>query len=368
MSSQNTLNLADAEIALIAAIDSRTQVLLEGDPGVGKTALVERVARKFDLPCYVLNLGEVQEVDIGGFPVVHEGRVLRLPLGPIYEATQRPCVLFLDDYRLATPPVQGVSFRLFTHKEVGDVKLHPGCVVVLAANPTDQTPGGSPLSPPARSRISIVRMRPTPGEIGPYFETLGNPSGSPIEIALRDLGLDFAATLDRMPDLLEIIPPSDALSGEAAWGCPRAWENGLRLCAALLSRGIADSAPVFFALLAGAVGEKAAIAFLSIRKLRAELPSVSEIESDPDKAKLPANPQTYVAILGVLAQVASRNASAAYVYANRLQSEEIKLVIARRMLKFGATMNAKQKHFASGSKARVQLQGLVSMSRSDTLE
>lgn len=363
-----TLNLKDAEALVRAAIVADIPLMIEGDPGVGKTAMILRVGTSLGLPVYILQLGEVQEVDVGGFPVVTDNRVMRLPLGPIHAATLGPCVLFLDDFRTATPPVQGTALRLLQGKAAGDIQLHPGCRVILAANPVEQTPGGSPLSAPVINRMCVVRMRPDVAEIAPFFENLGDPAGDAQSAALRDLGVDLAATLDRQPDLLEIEPSPAAINNEAPWASPRGWEKGLRMCAALTVAGVPDTSPVFRAALSGAIGETQAIAFLGIRKVRKDLPSVAEIVDDPTSAKLPTNPGTYIAILGVVVQVALRNASAAHAYAERLGSEEIKLVLARRLLQYGASMTHKQKHYQIGSKARVKLQGLVSMAKSDTLE
>lgn len=367
-----TLNLKDAEIFLRSAFQADIPVMIEGDPGVGKTALVQRIADSMGLPCWILQLGEVQEVDVGGFPVVTgEGatrRVERIPLGVIHEATKQAGILFLDDFRTAAPAVQGVALRLLQGKAAGDVKLHPGVAIAIAANPVDQTPGGSPLAPPIINRMLIARMRPDVSELAPFFERLGDPdSKDPSAVNLRDLGVDFSATLDRQPDLIQCEPPPQALTGEQPWASPRAWEKALRTCAVLLTQGIADTSPIFFATLSAGVGESQARAYLAIRKVREQLPSVSEICTDPANARLPGNAETYVAILGVLAQVAQRDACAAYVYAERIKADEISVVITKRLMRYGSTMTARSKFFAAAKKAQAKLQGSVSMAMSATI-
>lgn len=367
------VNLKNAEILLRSCFAADVPVMLEGPPGIGKTALIKRIAKALNLPCWILQLGEVQEVDIGGFPVVTgEGanrRVERIPLGVIHSATLAPGILFFDDFRTATPAVQGVALQLLQGKSAGDVSLHQHVRIAMCANAVDITPGGSPLAPPVINRmLTGLVLRPDVSEIAPFFETLGDPSSNdPNEVNLRDLGTDFSATLDRQPDLIQFDPPPQSITGEQPWGSPRTWEKALRVCAVLTTQGIPDTDPLFMTALAAGVGEASALAYLAIRKVREQLPSVSEICADPANAKLPMNAETYVAILGVLAQVAQRDACAAYVYAERIKADEISVVITKRLMRYGSTMTAKSKHFVAGKKAQARLQGTVSMAMSATI-
>ncbi len=359
------LNLAQTEILTRASLRADVAVMIEGAPGVGKSAMANRLGKALGLRPITLQLGEIQETDLAGFlslVTLPDGskRLERFPLGAIRQACEGPVLLILDDYRLATPPVQGASMQLLHDRRVGDVTLHPDTRVMLCANPTDQTPGGSPLSPPARARIVLYRMRPDVAEISGFFATLGQ-EGS----ALRSLAEDFSATLDVLPDLLQLDPPDASVNGEEPWGAGRSWEKGIRVGAELLADGITDTDPLFVEALAGAVGASQAGAYVGIRAIRSTLASASEILANPTGAKLPIDRKSGIASMGVLVTVARQDPGSAWIYANRIQDNEIQTCMARKLMGYNANFSQKSASYQEGSKARARLQGRISMARQE---
>jgi hypothetical protein len=123
------------------------------------------------------------------------------------------------------------------------------------------------------------------------------------------------------PDLLSIDPPPGSSSSGKAWGSPRSWERAIRVCAEAIESGEPDVSSVFAAILAGNVGEDAAASYMTIRKVRNNLPSIKEVLSNPNGAKLPTDVNSAIAILGILAQVSQTDPCPAWVYADRLQNE-----------------------------------------------
>lgn len=312
----DTLDLEQTKVLLKYSLKADAPVGIEGAPGVGKSAIVADVANEMNMPFEPLILSLCDPTDIGGFPVAAQGQVSRLPLGPIKRGCDQAVMLFLDELTCAAPAVQGAAMRLVYERWAGDIKLHPGTRIVAAFNPSDQAAGGWELALPLLGRMTKIRMKPKLKEIQAYFYRLGE-EGS----VLRSFGVDWAATLELSPDLLQIDPPSASISAGRPWGAPRSWERAFRVCAAAIDEGEKDNSDIIRAALAGNVGEESAQAYISIRKVRHALPSIKEVLTNPKTAKLPSNTDTAIAILGILAQVSQEDPCPAWIYSERLERE-----------------------------------------------
>ena len=310
----------------IAAIANKT-VLMIGDPGVGKTSIVRKVASELGLPVGELLGSTLDPTDIGGLPVKHtdaHGRatVERVPLKVIADACDKPCVLFLDELSSAPAAVQAAFLRLILDRVAGDVELHKDTIVFAACNPPEQTPGGFDLTAPLMGRMSVVRFRPTENEVIEYFRTLGDPESDDIKTrALYDEASLFAAVASVADGLLQIDLPKHAISGGVPWASPRACESMLRLRAAATAIGIDPQDDAVFALMSGAIGERAATVYNGVIKMITELPSVDDIILNPATALLPADKAKQIAALGLMTRIAQKNLWAAYIYAARMTPE-----------------------------------------------
>jgi MoxR-like ATPase len=312
----DVLGIEDSKRALEYSVLADQPINLIGPPGIGKSAIVADVASKLKLTFQPLILSLCDPTDIGGFPVSFGGKVDRCPLGPIKRACDEACLLFLDELTCASPAVQGAALRLVYERWAGDQKLHPGTRVIAAANPPEQASGGWELSLPLLGRMTQIKMRPLHSEVQEFFFNLGAAGSS-----IRNMAVDFAATIEMAPELLAIDPPPGSSTSGRAWGAPRSWERAVRVCAAALDRGEQDSSAVFGACLSGNVGDDAAAAYMTIRKIRHSLPSIKEVLKDPVAAKLPKDVNAAIAVLGILAQVCQVDPCPAWIYADRLHDE-----------------------------------------------
>jgi hypothetical protein len=346
----DVLGIEDSIKAMRYALKSDTPIHFIGPPGVGKSAIIGALAKEMGLVLEPLLLSQCDPTDVGGFPVVIDGALKRMPLGPIKRACEGPVVLFLDELSCAAPAVQGAALQLIFAREAGELKLHPGTRIVAASNPPDQAAGGWDLALPLISRLTQIKMRPRRDEVQAFFYNLG-VEGSMI----RRMAVDFAATVEAAPELLNIDPPPGAQAAGSAWGNPRSWHRAIQFCSSALEAGEADNSPVFVAGLAGNVGGDAAAAFMAIRKIRDQLPGVSEILNNPDKAKVPSEQAVGIAVLGVLAMVAQTDPCPAWVYANRLKSGEVRVAAMNIMGKFGIQKHKTSKWYAQADKAQTDL-------------
>ena len=338
-----------AQALLRSALRTLSPVYLEGPPGIGKSDLVAQVASEAKLPVEALYLSQLDPADLA-FPVVEGGKLLRCPVGPIAAAIDHACALFLDELPDGAPIIQGAIQSLILTREIGGHKLHPGTWIVCAGNPADQGSGGFGRTLPVIGRLTSITLAPTLGDVQTWF-TSRAPAGSPLNL----IDLDWSATLEVSPDLLQINPPAGVQSSGKSWGAPRNWARGLALYEATIADGSDDTSPVAFAALAGSVGEECASAYLSIRQIRDRLPSYKEIAKDPAKAKLPEDSATGIAAIGILAQACALDPCAGWIYVERLGQGEARLACYRVLGRFSLEAHKRSPFYDTAKKARVKV-------------
>lgn len=357
-------NFSDATDMIRVALFANQTVLLIGDPGVGKSAIMYHAAAEMELPLFVLLGSTLDPTDIGGLPVrsADATHVVRIPLEEIQRCADAPGLLFLDEISAAPGPVQAAMLRLILERKAGSVTLHPQTRVVAACNPPEQAPAGFELSAPLMGRMSVVRFRPTEDEVIDHLRTLGSDdeSASDFDKALRDEAMLFAAVCNATPELLQIDIPKEAINGGMPWPSPRSCERMIRARAAATAAGIDPQGKPTFTLSAGSIGFNAATTYSGIVRMITELPSIDDIVADPENCLCPADKTKQVAALGLMPRIAQRNLWAAYLYAVRLKPE-FALAAHKGLMPFQAKQPPlTDKLTKSGIAARAKLSAMIS--------
>ncbi len=319
------VNFSTGQDMIRVAMFANQTVLLIGDPGVGKSAIMYDAAKEMHLPLYVLLGSTLDPTDIGGLPVrsADASHVIRIPLEEIQKCATAPGILFLDEISAAPGPVQAAMLRLILERKAGSVTLHPETRVVAACNPPEQAPAGFELSAPLMGRMAVVAFRPSEDEVIDFLRTLGSDddSASAMDKAIRNEAMLFSAVANACPELLQIDIPKECVNGGQPWASPRSCERMIRSRAAAEVAGIDTLGDAVYALTAGSMGERAAITYSGVIRMITELPSVDDIVADPDKCLCPVDKTKQVAALGLMPRLAQRNLWAAYIYAARLKPE-----------------------------------------------
>ncbi len=342
------LNFSSARAVILPYLRANKPVLLFGSPGVGKTTLAGDIAREIDLPLVTIIASTCDPTDFGGFPVVQpDGAFDRVPMRAIRQASEAPSLLFLDELTTAPPAVQAALLRGVLDRVFGDVELHPETVIMAAANPPEQAPGGMEPAAPLMGRFAAYNFAPSLDEFKAFLAGLGSE-----ESRLRALALDLSATLEHAAELVVMDPPPAAVNDGAKWASPRDWHRGLEAWAECEDQ----SDDLAHLILSGSLGEHASAGYLAIRKLREHLPSVREIVADPASAQVPDSADYQLGALGLLSEVASVDCWAAWIYAVRLR-EEIGAAAARALVK--RSRPAASPHKSAGHRAMVKLLGRI---------
>jgi hypothetical protein len=115
-------------------------VFLWGPPGIGKSELVEGIAKDLGGLMIDLRLGQMEPTDIRGIPFYNKEKNVMEYAPPVdlpdeATAAQYPIVvLFLDEMNSAPASVQSAAYQLILNRRVGKYVLPDNVVMVAAGN------------------------------------------------------------------------------------------------------------------------------------------------------------------------------------------------------------------------------------------
>ena len=145
------------ELILEVAYRARRPVLLEGATGIGKSEIVQQVAKKLGLATIVLDLSLLEPPDLVGLPVIEDGRT-RYALPSILPREGKG-ILMLEELNRAERYIQQPALQLLTARKLHEYELPEGWSCVAAINPETGDYQVTPLDPALRARFLHVPVR-----------------------------------------------------------------------------------------------------------------------------------------------------------------------------------------------------------------
>lgn len=302
--------------ALTLAVAADLPVLLWGEPGIGKTAVLTQLATSLDVPLTTVIASVHEPSDFSGLPIVGDDPAVQgVPMAPPQWAVEivraGRGLLFLDELSTAAPAVQAALLRVVLERRVGALRLPPGVRIVAAANPRASAADGWELSAPLANRFVhlnwlhdrevVVRGL---GGIWPLAEL---PRLAPERLPEA---VDFARRavcgfLQARPTLIHRLPSAETRRG-GAWPSPRSWEAALTLLA--FGTAASVSREVLALLMRGTVGDGPGLELLAHLD-RMDLPDPESLLADPAAAELPVRGDLrQAALAAVVAAVGARPA------------------------------------------------------------
>jgi len=311
------------ETTLLRVIDAATRAhvvpLLMGDPGVGKSSLVNTLARAAGGRCETV-LGSLRETsDFNGLPVVGpDGVYLEAPAWAKRLASGESTHLLLDEITTVPAHVRKAMLGVVLDRTVGDLHLPNQVRILAAANPASIAVDGDDLDAPLANRFLHLTYAPgaeawidgmTSGWHLPALDGVVDPSPER-RVVMR---AQVAAFIRHRPDLLHRLP-TDAASAAGPWPSRRTWTMTADLLSALTpctSDPTGENAE--FVAVTGLVGDGAGAEFLSWRRLN-DLPDPVDVLAAPgDVDWHNTDPSRAWAILaGVVALCTGRKTVAAW--------------------------------------------------------
>ena len=294
--------------AMGACVAARIPFLLWGEPGAGKTAVVESAAGS-GWHVETLICSHYEPSDFAGLPIVTGNHVTLAPPGWAQRvaANPGPSIVFFDEWTTASPAVQAAALRPLTHGQVGALQLPDRVAFGAAANPADVAASGWELAAPTANRFVHLEWS-MPLDV--YTESIVTGDWPAMPVPALPPGLDrlvqsqraaVAGFLRSRAGQLSSMP-KDAASRGRAFPTPRTWDYTARLLAVAGEAGLAAEAQRL--LVYGAVGAPVGHEFLVwLRAL--DLPDPEALLADPTGPLLQGlrADRVYVALQGMLAAV-----------------------------------------------------------------
>ncbi|MGO8950419.1 MAG: AAA family ATPase, partial [Ktedonobacterales bacterium] len=179
-------------------------VFIWGQPGIGKSSLVQDFAGQVGLTCVSLLGSQLAPEDIIGVPQITNGVSRFCP--PSMIARSEPYCLFLDELNACSNEVQKAFYSLIHERRVGEYTLPSGSIVVGAGNRAQDNAIVKPMSSALLNRMVHVHLKVSHRDWLEWAE----------HNDIHSLVLDYIRT---RPDHLFSKPPKH----EEPFSSPRSW-------------------------------------------------------------------------------------------------------------------------------------------------
>lgn len=308
---------------LVDAIKARLVTLVEGSPGIGKSALVQSVADHLNLKLIDKRLAEEDPTGIQGFPVIVDGRSSyappdwlpiegdELPINPLTGKQYAGWLLFLDEFRSAAKAVQSATFKIILDRKVGLKNIHKNVAIVCAGNKESDNAFVEEMTTAMQSRLCHVELVMNVKDWLEYAE---------------DAKFDYRVVsyLHFRPNELYQFDPNH---NDKTFRCPRTWEFVSRI----MQKASEETRKV---LIAGCITQSGALSFDAYLKCYGNLPKLEDILDKPLTTEVPLDISTLWALSGSLAVHANlKNIETLIDYIKRMP-KEFQFVTLRQARKY----------------------------------
>lgn len=179
-------------------------VFIWGQPGIGKSSLVQQFAQQVGLPCVSLLGSQLAPEDIIGVPQIVDGCSRFCP--PKMIARDDAYCLFLDELNACSHEVQKAFYSLIQERRIGDYILPKGSVVIGAGNRSHDSAIVKPMSSALINRMVHVHLNASSRD---WLEWAGE----------NEIHSFIQEYVQVRPDHLWSAPPKH----EEPFSSPRAW-------------------------------------------------------------------------------------------------------------------------------------------------
>lgn len=217
--------------------------MLHGRPGVGKTEIVQTLARRIGAELYDLRLTTIEPQDLRGLPYFDHAAQRTVWYRPEdLPDSDAPAILFLDELTAAAPSLQPTVYGLLQERRVGRHRLPPQVMVIAAGNRVEDGAIAYDMGSALSDRLIHMTVEASAED---WLRHYAVPAG--IHPAV-------AAFIRTRPDLLETTEES-LRRGHLVACTPRSWTRVSRIMETVEDRAIRH------VMIAGTVGAAPAAEF-----------------------------------------------------------------------------------------------------------
>jgi len=283
-------------------LKTNTPVFIHGSPGIGKSYIVNDIAKKHDLEIIDVRLSQLDAVDLRGIPTISNNQTIWMP--PVFLPTEPNSkgILFLDELNSAPLSVQAAIYQLVLDRKIGEYTMPKDWAIVCAGNKIDDKGIVFKLPSPLINRMVHIVLEAK-------FDDFK------IWAIKNDIHPFIVGFLGFRPDLLSSEVPGSSETNPA-FCTPRAW--------AMLSQILKNNSDInkISPIIYGTVGYGAGIEFTSFVKVYKTLPDIDAI-LDGKSEDVPTEPSSLYALTAALIEKYENinQAKNLFVYSKKLPVE-----------------------------------------------
>lgn len=304
---------------LISTVGDRVTVVGQGEPGIGKSAMLKQIAKMNPdhetayIDCTLLDLGDFA---LPYTETINNVKVTKFAPNARFKVQEdKPVIVMLDELGKAIKSVKNVLITLILEHRIGDTYLPKGSIVFGTTNLASDGVGDM-LEAHVRNRMCFVTVRKPDDD--QWIEWAINNDISPEVIAwVKQFPQALASYTDEMQgDNPYIFNPTRA--GQTAFVTPRSLEKASDIAKqrAILGDNLTITA------LSGTIGEAAARDMQAFFTVVDKLPSWEAVVKDPKGAKIPEDAVAKcIFVFSALAKVTKESFAPVMDYMYRLDPE-----------------------------------------------
>ena len=306
---------SELQKALEFSLVNNFPLLIKGQPGIGKSEIVLQACETVGYECLIMHPVVSDPTDFKGMPWVvigksGENEAIFIPIGELKRllTATKPLVVFLDDLGQSTPAVQSAVMQLILARQINGHKISEHVRFVAATNRREDRANVSGILEPVKSRFYSI--------VGLEIDPIKDPKcvDEWIEWAWKNqMPHELISFIKFDPKWLNKFDPTRDLVNSP---CPRTNANIGRM----IAKGLPDS--IWFEMVAGAAGEKYAGDFNNYLETYRYLPSIYQIESDPNGTDIPDTIGARFALTNMLTEkMNNQNIGSFIIYLKRMGEE-----------------------------------------------
>jgi midasin (ATPase involved in ribosome maturation) len=242
-------------------------VMIWGPPGVGKSSVIEQIAKAENIQIIDVRLNQLSPMDLRGVPVPDMGITRWYPPG--FLPRDGKGILFLDELNMAPPVMQGLAQQLILDRKLGSYQVPDGWFVWAAGNRKEDRATVFDMPAPLANRFIHINVTADLDSFKKYAYRIG-------------INENIIAFLSFRPSLLH-----DFHEHQHTWPSPRSWEIANELLKADLRINMA-------------VGTQTAREYEVFVNLSEGLPDINKILQGKSKEIFPNNPSIAFATITAL--------------------------------------------------------------------
>lgn len=302
------MNPKQLERFLSFAVGIGKPILVKGSPGIGKTDIIQKVAKGLKMDLVLTHPVVNEPIDYKGLPA-YDSKTKEadfVPIGDLRKIVKakKPTLCFLDDLGQAPPSVQAACMQLLLARSVGEQVVSDKVIFIAATNRKEDKAGVMGILEPVKSRfLSIVEL------------TVDNDQW--IEWAYgNDIPAELIHFINFRPGMLNDPQPTSDIVNTPS---PRTVAHA----GMTMAGGCPED--LLFEAIEGSAGRGFASELIGFLKVYQNLPDIDLALKHPDQVQIPRSsndPATLYAFCGAVAEkVNDKNVVNFFELVNRIEPD-----------------------------------------------